>query len=459
MLALVATSCSSDDGASSRTTVEQSEAGQNTADSGSDGGGPVNESDHVTLARYADYQSDVYGDPAAWLCRPDTDDICDADQDATVIEADGTTSIEKWKSDPDAKIDCFYVYPTISMDQSYFSDMDASDDEEGAAALNQVARLGSECRVFAPIYRQRTLAGLASVLGGGAASSSNTDSGRTATTTTAAPGSLDFDDPFSDVLDAWKSYMATDNLGRGVVLIGHSQGAGLLNRLLKTEFDPDDHDDVRALLVSAYLAGGSVMVPAGATRATVDADGRQVGDLANIDLCTTTSQTGCVITWATYRADSPPAPGALFGRPDPDDSNLRSACVNPASLTPADVQKEPVTAHSYFPARAGASIITGSGGGSDALADGAPANTWVEGDVDPITTPFVTTPGLLSVRCTEHDGYTYLELTTNPDPGPRVDDIGGDLTPQWGMHLQDISIVMGDIISMVKEQSATYLEN
>lgn len=449
----MATSCSSNDDASPGTTVEQSDAENNAADSGTNGDGSDDTSERATLARYVGYESDVYSDSAAWLCRPDTDDICDADQDATVVEADGTTSVEKWKSDPDAPIDCFYVYPTISLDPSYYSDMDASDDEEGAAALNQVARLGSQCRVFAPIYRQRTLAGLAGVLSGSAGA------GGTGPTTTVAPGSLDFDDPFSDVLDAWKSYMATDNDGRGVVLIGHSQGAGLLNRLLKTEFDPEDNDDVRAVLVGAYLAGGSVMVPAGATRATVDADGRQVGDLANIDLCTTKSQAGCVVTWATYRAESPPPAGALFGRSDAADPNLRSACVNPASPTaPAD-QNEPVVAHSYFPARAGASIITGSTGGSDADANAESGNTWVGGDAEPITTPFVTTPGLLSVRCTEHDGYTYLELTTNPDPGPRVDNIGGDLTRQWGMHLQDVSIVMGDIISMVEQQTATYMEN
>ena len=55
------------------------------------------------------------------------------------------------------KVDCFYVYPTISRDPTPNSDWDASDAEEGYAAINQVARLRAGCRVFAPIYRQRTL--------------------------------------------------------------------------------------------------------------------------------------------------------------------------------------------------------------------------------------------------------------------------------------------------------------
>lgn len=416
------------------------------------------------LARYADFRSETYEDPASWLCRPDTVDVCDSNQDATVVEADGTLRIEEWSADPDAPIDCFYVYPTISRDPSEYSDMDASPEEEGAAALNQVARLGSVCRVFAPIYRQRTLAGLAGAMSGGG----------TVSTTTVAPGSLDFDDPFSDVVEAWKSYMARDNQGRGVVLIGHSQGAGLLKRLLQTEFDPDDHGDVREVLVGAYLAGASVMVPdrptptGSSTDGTGSTDGTpggdNAGDLANVPLCTATTQTGCVVTWSTYRAGSPPPPDAIFGRPDPDRPGLSAACVNPAAPSQPTTARgaagaePPVEAHGYFPARRDASIITGSRVGDDVESDDGSGNAWVAGSTEAITTPFVTAPGLLAIRCVEHDGYVYLELTNHDDPGPRVDDIGGDLTPQWGMHLQDVNIVMGDVITMVREQTASFVD-
>src|SRR5689334_15263129 len=58
-----------------------------------------------------------YSNGDVWLCRPGiAKDYCKVDLDATVIKADGTTTIEKFKSDPNAPIDCFYVYPTVSTD-------------------------------------------------------------------------------------------------------------------------------------------------------------------------------------------------------------------------------------------------------------------------------------------------------------------------------------------------------
>ena len=40
-----------------------------------------------------------------------------------------------------------------------------------------------------------------------------------------------------DVKAAWEHYLAYNNVGRGVVLIGHSQGSGLLTRLIASEID------------------------------------------------------------------------------------------------------------------------------------------------------------------------------------------------------------------------------
>jgi hypothetical protein len=225
----------------------------------------------AALERYAGYRSEVYSDPAHWICRPDADDVCDSGLDATVVDADGTLTDEPWVPDPDAPIDCFYVYPTISTDQADYSDLVAGD-EERFVTLNQAARLGSECRVFAPVYRQRTLAGLSRSLGGAAPS----------------PAS---DQPFQDVLDAWRHYMANDNGGRGVVLVGHSQGAGLLTRLIAEEIERND--DVLDRLVAAYIAGSAVAVPEGADVG---------GALQRVPLCRSTDQTGCVVTWASFLA-------------------------------------------------------------------------------------------------------------------------------------------------------------
>ena len=74
-----------------------------------------------------------------------------------------------------------------------------------------------------------------------------------------------------------------------------------------------------------------------------------------------------------------------------------------------------------------------------------------------ITTPFVTLPGLISGECVSQGGFNYLSVTVNADSSdPRADDIGGDLTPEWGLHLIDVSIVMGDIVERVDDQAAAY---
>lgn len=368
------------------------------------------------LERYADYQTVSYDDPAHWVCRPDAEDVCDDDLDTTVIEADGSTSVETFTPDPDAPIDCFYVYPTISRDEGAYSDWDLSPDEEGTVTFQQAARLGSQCRVFAPVYRQITLTSLLARFSGGDVPEGEGD-------------------PYADVLDAFRTYMANDNDGRGVVFIGHSQGAGMLTKLIDEEVDPND--DVRELLVGAYLAGGAVAVP----------EGEVVGGVFdNVPLCTEDGEVGCAITWATFRSTEPPGPDALFGKVREGDDV--AGCVNPAGISGGDV-----ALHGYYPTSA-VTILSAVGAGS---ADGL---TWIDGTANAdIDTPFVSLPGLTTGQCTTTDtGANVLLLTVQPDPGPRADDIIGDLSGGWGLHLVDINAVMGDVVDRVAEQSTTYAD-
>ena len=62
---------------------------------------------------------------------------------------------------------------------------------------------------------------------------------------------------------AWQDYLAHDNHGRGVIVIGHSQGASMLIGLLRRQVDDDPA--ARRLLVSAIILGGNVTVPVGRT--------------------------------------------------------------------------------------------------------------------------------------------------------------------------------------------------
>ena len=74
-----------------------------------------------------------------------------------------------------------------------------------------------------------------------------------------------------------------------------------------------------------------------------------------------------------------------------------------------------------------------------------------------ITTPWVVYPDLVEVECVSDGDYTYLSLVVHGDPAdPRTDDIGGDLSPDWGMHLVDANVAMGNIEDLVAAQAEAY---
>ena len=370
----------------------------------------------TTTTNVPAYRSETYADAPHWVCRPDTDDVCDDGLDSTDVAADGSVTVHRWQPATEAPIDCFYVYPTISGDSGTNSDLVPSDAEEGFVAVNQVARLGQVCRVFAPVYRQLTFASVSASIAGGPAPSADA----------AAMA-------YADVLDAWRQYLANDNGGRGVVLVGHSQGAALLTQLIAEQIDPDPA--ARSLLVSAFLAGTVVQVP----------DGADVGGtFAHVALCRSVDQTGCVVTWASYRATMPPTGGALFGR-DPEGGV--AGCTNPASLAGGSGEL-----HSFFAAAPSNESLAMLGTASD-------GKVWVDPAVATVATPFVSLPGMVSGTCVSRHGFSYLEISVDGRPDdPRTDDINGDVGAILGLHLQDLNLVMGDVVSLVERQAKAYAD-
>jgi hypothetical protein len=348
-----------------------------------------------------------YGDSKNWLCRPGQQDACAIDHTTTVIAADGTLTRETWKADPNAPIDCFYVYPTVSTDPGTNSDMTA-DPAETNVIRQQFARFASKCRPFAPLYRQVTLAGLRQAMGGG---------GRAV---------LDRGLGYDDVVDAWNHYLKNDNKGRGVVLIGHSQGSYVLTSLLRNEIDGKP---VQSQLVSAILMGATVPV----------AKGKDVGGAFKmIPLCRSASQTGCVITFVSFRSTTPPPANTLFGAVP--DATLEAGCTNPANLAGGNGELK-----AYLSAEG--RNITGQ----------PRARAWVTPE-QKIDTPFVSVPGLITAKCASNEHANYLEITVNGNPAdPRVDDIAGDMTPQWGLHLVDVNLAMGNLVEIVGEQAKAYV--
>jgi hypothetical protein len=360
-----------------------------------------------------------YAKPEAWLCWPGkAGDACSVDMTTTVIKADGSSTVEQFKADPKAPIDCFYVYPTVSNDPGVVSDMTANAEELNVVRA-QLARFGSKCRIFAPLYRQFTLTALrAGVLG------------------KPLPGA---NDPamrvvgYNDVVDAWNYYLANQNKGRGVVLIGHSQGSGVLTRMIAAEIDGKP---VQKQLVSAMLLGTSLGVD----------KGKDTGTFKTIPTCKSASQTGCVIAYATFRDTIPPPSNSRFGRIASNPA-MEAVCVNPANLAGGKGELKAYLSNS-----------------AAQIADSSAKNpAWVKGKENP-KTPFVALPGLLTGQCVAKNGFNYLEAHVNAAPAdPRTDDIPGDVmgpagpAADWGLHLIDANIAMGNLVDVMAAQSKAYL--
>jgi Protein of unknown function (DUF3089) len=323
-----------------------------------------------------------------WLCRPNQ-------------PADPCTTSRASTASPRARgFDCFYVYPTVSAETSENADLTVQPAEK-AAAIVQASRFSQRCTVWAPMYRQVTVAGLKGLT-----------TVRTGTATA-----------YASLLAAWKDYLAHDNHGRPIIFIGHSQGAAMLIRLLQTQIDPSP--SLRRRMVSAILLGGNVQVPTG----------RSVGGtFRDIPTCGSASQTGCVIAYSTF-GSTPPA-NSLFGRAgrgvslqsgQTDSGSQQVACVNPVTFTALAGNLQP-----YFRS-----------------ATARPSGV-------PVVTPWVNFPGLYNAQCRQSAGASWLQVTTTPAAGDPRPTVSATLGPQWGYHLDDVNLALGNLVTDVGSEEAAY---
>ena len=351
---------------------------------------------------------------ANWLCRPGRQDACAVDQRVTRVGRDGSLKGEDQLKPAISVADCFYVYPTASLDPTPISDMIAGADE-GNQITAQFARFSSVCRTFAPIYRQVTLTALRARLRGEKVEW-NEERG------------------YRDIRDAWRDYLAHDNRGRPFVLIGHSQGANVLKRLIAEEIDGKP---IQRRLLSAMLPGTSLQVP----------KGKDVGgDFKSIRLCRAAGETGCAIVWASYRDSIPPPANALFGVAR--DAGMEAACTNPARLEGGRAPLDAIFGFPWWRGGVGMAVV--------------PKASWqVNGRAVP--TRFARVPGRLSGECVRGAQANYLAVHVNADPKTPFDReltdkpvIGDDAYPDWGFHVVDMAIVHGDLLRLVRTQSAAW---
>jgi hypothetical protein len=366
---------------------------------------------------HADWSRDEH-----WLCLPGRQDACTIPLDAAVVASNGSVQVEKFKPAKNPEIDCFYVYPTVSLDEFSISDLVAGV-EERAVVERQFARLTSVCRPFAPMYRQITLPQLRAGQGSGQAPPQRGSR---------VQGTADVD-------DAWDYYMRNHNQGRGVVLIGHSQGAGQISRLVRSKIEGTP---AQQQLVAVYVLGGSVTVPKGQETG---------GTFRTIKPCRSKDQLGCVVTYGSYRATLPPNPTgqAVGAGPGANASgDNQGVCVNPAALL-AGKPNGAATADSYWAVEPPISATTK-----------APPR-WSKKEL--IYQPFAKTPGLVTTECMDRNNRMYLEVRINADANdPRADDVYGDImtssgpNPGWGLHNLDVPLHMGDVVNLVAAQAAAY---
>jgi hypothetical protein len=195
--------------------------------------------------------------------------------------------------------------------------------------------------------------------------------------------------------------------------------------LLRTEVD--SKPEMRRLLVSAILAGGNVTVPVGKLVG---------GDFLAIPGCSSSTQTGCVVAYSSF--DSTPPKNAVFARIATalrpfggSTTGLEILCVNPAAPGGGTAVLKPYFPTADLPAYLGKAAASAS-------------------------TPFVTYPGQYSAHCVDSGRANWLQIdklagTLDIRAGVRTVE-----SATWGLHLVDISLAEGNLVDLIRTESAAY---
>jgi pimeloyl-ACP methyl ester carboxylesterase len=218
---------------------------------------------------------------------------------------------------------------------------------------------------------------------------------------------------FSDIERAFADYLAYGDRTHKIVLVGHSQGAEMVVRLLRRFFDDDP--TLRARLLLAMPIGGDV----------------DDATTKNIPPCTRRDETGCIVAYRTHAAGE----RVIADRAAPP-AGRSITCVDPAALDRAS----PRFSRTYFA-------------------------VWPEirqhmHGIDDVTTPFVMLRDFYGARCVRGaDGYAWLEASAVPATGDtRTSPVAlrdrrfriGNL----GLHILDIQFAQGDLVDMVSRRAA-----
>jgi hypothetical protein len=340
-----------------------------------------------------------------WLCRPGLPhDPCSASLETTVVEQNGSKHIVDYRPARNPPVDCFFVYPNITHQQSDNANLDIDPQETSIAEL-EASPFSQVCRVFAPIYREDT--------GDATGSAAEGSASRIA---------------YDSVVGAWNDYLAHYNDGRGVVLIGHSEGSYWLAQLLGQHIDQLPR--VRSLLVSAIITGANLPVYK-----------TGFGPLKTIGPCQSSTQTGCVIDYNAFTG--PPPSDSIFGKPPQPEFNghaVEDVCNNPASLDGTEGR-----VISMYRTQLPTQEVAGST--TEGIFGSRPPTS---------TTPWIEYDGFISARCVLKDGLNYLLVEPDESDGPHLT---ATPTPAWGLHVDDPNLEMGNLIQLVRSETGSYVDS
>lgn len=209
----------------------------------------------ATFAETEPPKAPDYIKPENWAALPDREDAADFIPEGF---SDGQAS---------ADVDVFFVHPTTYLSSSGWNapmGYEPADNWVNNAVMpGQASVFNGKARVFAPRYRQAQIYVFFALEDGG-------------------NDALEL--AYTDIAAAFDHYLAEYNDGRPFILAGHSQGALLTRWLLERRISGTQ---LRDRLVAAYPIGYPM-----------SAD-ELLESLADIPVCQSAAQTGCLVTWNT----------------------------------------------------------------------------------------------------------------------------------------------------------------
>ena len=209
-----------------------------------------------------------YANPLHWAALPNREDLADSVPTGS-RDAQAT-----------APVDVFFLHPTTFLSPDAWNqsldDVATNGLTDEMVMRVQASVFNGCCRIYAPRYRQATLATFF-------------DDNESAALALALA--------YEDVVAAFRYYVTHFNEGRPFVLAAHSQGSRHADYLMADEIVGTELAD---RMVAAYPVG-------------FELDGSN-----GVPVCESPTQTGCQVTWNSVG----PAAGALFATPD-------NICVNP----------------------------------------------------------------------------------------------------------------------------------